>query len=66
MVMGLYQSVGSLGRAIGPLFSGFLITFLLPGPFLYGIGAMLVAAMLVLVVRGKAPAPATAVSASVP
>ncbi len=66
MVMGLYQSVGSLGRAIGPLFSGFLITFLLPGPFLYGIGAMVVAAMLVLVVRAKAAVPATAVPASAP
>jgi MFS family permease len=54
MVMGLYQSVGSLGRAIGPLFSGVLITVLLPGPFLYGIGAMTVTALLVLVVRGRA------------
>jgi MFS family permease len=60
IVMGLYQSVGSLGRAIGPLFSGALITVLLPGPFLYGIGAMTLTALLVLVVRAKTAAPKVA------
>jgi DHA1 family tetracycline resistance protein-like MFS transporter len=57
VVMGLYQSVGSLGRATGPTFSGALFGVGALLPFMYGVMAMAVTVLLVLIVRAKAPAP---------
>ena len=63
VVMGLYQSVGSLGRGVGPIYSGTLFgQFSIYAPYVYSIASMVPVLGLIYVVRmrskGKDETPA--------
>jgi len=51
IVMGLYQSVGSLGRGMGPIYSGTLFGIVIYAPHVYSIASMIPVLGLIYIVR---------------
>lgn len=51
IAMGLYQSVGSLGRGMGPLYSGTLFGLVIYAPYIYSIASMVPVLVLIYLVR---------------